>query len=326
MPYTKLQVLFTGLFTGLIFLILFAGCRDRKREHPFESGHPDRARNLDFSSSSAAPPPIKKTEAKKSGTDASASSVKDQEPLAAFDLIDLKKSDGLPEVSAVKIKKDPVYEKSKSFEAFSLIELIKALSGKDLSELDPNTQVKFICADGYTTSASLSKVKKGKAFIAVRDKEAPEGKDWIDLKQHGGNLHSPKPFYLIWASSEMQNARKYPWPYNLTNIELLPVEGAFGDAYPYGAPEKIKDAFLLFKQNCMSCHAVNKSGGSIGPELNVPRNVTTYWKESELAAFIKDPKSYRYNSKMASNKHLSDAQINSILDYLKYMKGKKVSL
>ena len=63
---------------------------------------------------------------------------------------------------------------------------------------------------------------------------------------------------------------------------------------------------------------MNLIGGRLGPELNVPKNITTYRSRSLLLAFMKHPQSFRAGSLMPPS-HLNDAQLNQVLDYLEAM-------
>ncbi|MFT4639418.1 MAG: cytochrome c2 [Verrucomicrobiales bacterium] len=69
---------------------------------------------------------------------------------------------------------------------------------------------------------------------------------------------------------------------------------------------KHRKGFDLFRKNCMVCHAIDGSGGTMGPELHSPRNVTEYWKEEMIPAFVKKPQSFRHNAKMPPMGHLGD--------------------
>jgi cytochrome c2 len=74
----------------------------------------------------------------------------------------------------------------------------------------------------------------------------------------------------------------------------------------------------LFKNRCQTCHAINKIGGKMGPELNYPKSVTTYWKTEDLKAFIQNPASYRNEVKMP-NLGIKPQEATEIVKYLTYM-------
>jgi len=60
----------------------------------------------------------------------------------------------------------------------------------------------------------------------------------------------------------------------------------------------------------------------MGPELNFPKNVTEYWDNNQLKAFIKNPASFRNNVKMPTL-NLSENEIEYITNYLQYMSKHK---
>ena len=80
------------------------------------------------------------------------------------------------------------------------------------------------------------------------------------------------------------------------------------------------NGFNLFRTHCMKCHSMNTVGGTMGPDFNVPRNITEYWKEEDIIAFAKNPKSIRANSNMPAMPSIPDPDYTEIIRYLKYMK------
>ena len=60
----------------------------------------------------------------------------------------------------------------------------------------------------------------------------------------------------------------------------------------------------------------------MGPELNYPKNVTEYWKETELVNYIVNPASFRHKVKMPTL-GITKQQSQEIVDYLKYMSERK---
>jgi mono/diheme cytochrome c family protein len=75
----------------------------------------------------------------------------------------------------------------------------------------------------------------------------------------------------------------------------------------------------------MKCHSLNGVGGLVGVELNVPKNITEYWKAEELAAFVAKPESFRRNGKMPGFEHLGEETITEILKYIQHMGRHKLS-
>ena len=94
------------------------------------------------------------------------------------------------------------------------------------------------------------------------------------------------------------SAQRFPWPYQIESIELVRANVFQNAEPPASASADAKKGYEAFKHTCMKCHSVNFVGGAMGGELNVPLNVTEYWKPKELLAFITNPKSVRATSKM----------------------------
>ena len=114
------------------------------------------------------------------------------------------------------------------------------------------------------------------------------------------------------------------FPFGVTQIKIVNKRSAFADATPEGGSDSVKRGFALFMETCVKCHSVNKVGGVMGPELNYPKSVVEYWKEGSLVGFIKNPSSYRNNSRMPSLSEVSDLDIGLIVAYLGYMSEHKV--
>jgi mono/diheme cytochrome c family protein len=74
------------------------------------------------------------------------------------------------------------------------------------------------------------------------------------------------------------------------------------------------DGEALFKKNCLGCHRFKGVGGSICPDLT---EVTKRRSDDWIRQQLKDPSVNNPNSKMPDFSHLSDKQIQAIIDYLK---------
>jgi mono/diheme cytochrome c family protein len=80
--------------------------------------------------------------------------------------------------------------------------------------------------------------------------------------------------------------------------------------------------FSVFARECVRCHAVNREGGRVGPDLNVPQSVVEYRPEAQLRAYIRDPRSFRYGN-MPAHPHLRDAELDGLLAYFRAMRARK---
>ena len=235
-------------------------------------------------------------------------------------MIDLRLADTFAgsDTVAIEVLHDHSLKTSKQYEAIPLLPLLqKAIAAHQLDTLI--TQVFFECKDGYIpTNSYLELSEKGGGFLAFRDLDAPPDQAWPD------NIRAAyAPFYLVWEDIPDED-HHLAWPYGLVQIRLEQAAEAFAALFPQDRPG-LAGAFLLYRENCLKCHAINGQGGLMGPEFNAPRNITDYWSRENIIAFARDPQSFRTGSKMPPITHLSDADFHQIVDYLQYLAARKAS-
>jgi len=235
-----------------------------------------------------------------------------------LDLLDLQAKNKLGKGTVVTIAKDPVYHKAKKYKAVNASILIK--NEIDLTKIDPkNTKIVFECRDGYKPEMPLELFLKANPYLAFQDVDAPKGAKWEPIIKDGNEMNA-EPFYIVYTSVSEKDSR-YKWPYNLVKIYLEPLNKSTLELYPL-KNRKLEKGYTLFKNQCLTCHSINGIGGTMGPELNYPRNVTEYWKEKELVDYIVNPASFRYKVKMPTL-GITKQQSQEIVDYLKYMSENK---
>jgi len=208
---------------------------------------------------------------------------------------------------------DPYYAGPKRFRACALEDVLAR--GFGAADAVAGGDVLLRAADGYTRAVSGDQLLLGGAFLAFSDADRAEGFAPIDRRQV-----DPAPFYLVWRGVGRNDTSAWPWPYQLAAIEIVPFERRFPHTVPEGAsPGSLpRRGYALFRDECSACHAINGEGGKVGPDLNVPRNITTYRPAAQLRAFIRRPQSFRYTS-MPSHEHLSADDLDALLAYLRYM-------
>lgn len=215
---------------------------------------------------------------------------------------------------------DPVYNSEKSFEGVSLLQLLKAAGYTPGQAAD---EVVLTASDGYAPSMPLEYLLDDQAVLVF----AESGKKDFEfaLVAQGKAMVSPAPFYLVWKRGKAVEKTR-PWPYQLVKLELVSFQQRYPKLYPTNAAQNSAayQGFLLFKQSCISCHSINLQGGELGPELNAPKNVTEYWTDDHLKAFIPNASGYRYKSKMPTFPQFSDKDIDHLVAYLKHMKSYKI--
>jgi len=128
----------------------------------------------------------------------------------------------------------------------------------------------------------------------------------------------------VWTGAEQADGHRYPWPYQLAAIEIARFEQRYPHTAPTGEPRESAawQGFAIFRRECVACHSVNGEGGSVGPELNVPRSIVEYRPAEQIEAFVRNPQSFRYTS-MPANPHLSDADLDALVAYFRAMSQRK---
>lgn len=214
---------------------------------------------------------------------------------------------------------DPSYNQQKNYRGFLFKELLQKAG---FPALDSDDTLVLTASDGYAPTLTAAQLQQQQPMLVFA--EADKADFSFTPLQQGKGMLSPAPFYLVWPGAG-KAAEQYAWPYQLVKIELIRFADRYAQVIPAStASAQVQQGFVLFKQNCLKCHSINLQGGVLGPELNAPKNVTEYWQAHDLKAFIRDPESYRYQSKMPAFRHFTDADIDALLAYLQQMKQQKI--
>lgn len=208
---------------------------------------------------------------------------------------------------------DPYYGTEKRWRAVPVAPVLRAVFGaEDLAAQE------FVlrASDGYTVPISGARLLEPGGYFALADADGP----WQPI---GPTKADPAPCYLVWTGTDQQSLDNHPRPWALASIAIEP----FGTVFPKVVPPPdsspaVTRGFELWRQQCVRCHAINQQGGRVGPELNVPRNITEYRDEAYLRAWIRDPSSFRPGA-MPSFGALTDDDLDALLAYLRAMAGAK---
>ncbi|REG99733.1 c-type cytochrome [Flavobacterium aquicola] len=243
------------------------------------------------------------------------------QPEMVLDLVALQTKNKLGKDTVVTVINDPVYHKTKKYQAVDALLLLK--KEVDLSKVDiKNTLIVFECIDGYKPEMPLELFLKTKSFLAFKDVDAPKGSNWEKILKNGNEMNAD-PFYLVYTSVSADN-QEYKWPYNVIKFHLESKNKNIEALQPKDDKTAMK-GFGLYQKHCITCHAINGIGGEMGPELNYPKSVTEYWKENELVDYIVNPASFRNKVKMPTL-GITKQESQNIVDYLKYMSEKKAEI
>lgn len=207
---------------------------------------------------------------------------------------------------------DPMYGKTKRYEAFRLAEVMDAAYTASWRE-HTDADVALVASDGYEAVASLNKLQESGGYLVFRDLDYPQ---WEPVGRHQAN---PGPFYVVWTGPEQTTEHAYPWPWQLAAVRII----RFADRYPAVVPQGADQnspayrGFITFKQRCVRCHAMDQQGGAIGPDLNAPRSIVEYRSAMMIKAFIRQPSAFRH-SYMPDHTDLSEQQLDQLIAYFQW--------
>ena len=206
---------------------------------------------------------------------------------------------------------DPIHKKHKRYSAVPFRALIEETFGKDVLE-QGWTSIAFVAEDGYEPIADISVFSAGEAFIAFEDLDEP---GWEPIAGYGVE---PGPFYMVWTDPEQKPKNGYPWPWQLNTIRLANFDKEYRDVIPADQADDsaVLKGYDIFRKRCIACHAIDRQGGSIGPDLGAPRRITDYRSDDMLKQFIRSASSFRY-SRMPNFLDLSDQQLDQLIQYFR---------
>ncbi len=216
---------------------------------------------------------------------------------------------------------DPYYGRRKSFYALPAA----CVLDRGFRAVPPIGGNLFLrAADGYVRATRTDPLHGGEAWFAYADAALTAGPDaapvWEPIDRREVD---PGPFYMIWSGPGQNDPHRFPWPYQLVAVEVAPLESEYPHLAPGAAPgTAAAQGFALFRDQCVSCHAINGDGGKVGPDLNVPRSIVEYRPVEQIRAYIRDPQSFRFTS-MPSHRHLSDADLDALVAYFEAMSKRK---
>jgi mono/diheme cytochrome c family protein len=212
---------------------------------------------------------------------------------------------------------DPYYEKRKSYRALPVRALLAAGFGPDAAFASHEYVLR--AKDGYTVPLSGDRLWEEGAYLAFADADVP---GWEPI---GPQKANPGPFYLVWKGDKQQSLDSHPRPWQLATIEIARFETVFPLTVPEGHPEgsPARKGFAIFRGECIRCHAMNRQGGRVGPELNVPRSIVEYRPTAQIRDYVRNPAAFRYGN-MPAHPQLSDGDLDSLIAYFEAMKSRKV--
>lgn len=212
---------------------------------------------------------------------------------------------------------DPYYGRRKRFRAIELEPVLRHAFGLSHAELAAESFV-LRATDGYAVPIPGARLLEGGAFVAIDDVDVP------GFAPIGPRRVSPAPAYLVWTNPGQRDLETHPRPWQLETIEIARFETLHPHTIPRGEPSDslASRGFELFRDRCSRCHAVNREGGRVGPDLNVPQSIVEYRPEAQIRAYVSDPRTFRYGA-MPANPDLTESDLDALLAYLRVMAGQK---
>jgi cytochrome c2 len=212
----------------------------------------------------------------------------------------------------------PFSEKMKNYEAFSIQDVLSAGFGPGWHAPE-YSHIAFSALDGYESVVEVARLTEKGGYLAFRDLDVASG--WEPIGKRNVN---PAPYFLVWTGEKQAELYDYPWPWQIATIKLVRFETQYPEVVPQGASpnSRVWNGFELFKTYCIACHAMNRQGGHVGPDLAAPRNITSYRSKKFLKEFIRKPSQFRY-TKMNSHEQLTDRDLEDLYAYLKFQGNKK---
>ena len=202
----------------------------------------------------------------------------------------------------------------KHYRGLAMAPILKAVYGELLSgKKGAYSEIVLEASDGYQAYGSVDTLLTDGGHIAFKDLDVKSG--WEPV---GREMASPAPYFLVWEREGQTTANGYPWPWNLGKIRLVKFADRYPNVYPKGKQKNSPEykGYQIFKSQCFRCHAINRQGGKIGPDLAAPKNIFEYRTDEFVRQFIIEPEKFRY-SKMPAHQHLSKDEIDSLISYLK---------
>ena len=217
---------------------------------------------------------------------------------------------------------DPNYGAHKRYRACRLADVFAFGFGASPRALG-SADVFIRAWDGYDRPVEAGRLAEDGAWLAFADADRSTGSElrWDPI---GPKAIDPAPAYLVWSKPAQRDQAAYPWVWQVAEFEVVEFRKKYPHVAPTGEPRDSPawQGFEVFRGECIACHAINREGGTTGPDLNVPQSIVEYRPPEQIKAYIHDPKTFRYGN-MPAHPDLTPTDLDALVAYFRAMARRK---
>jgi hypothetical protein len=168
------------------------------------------------------------------------------------------------------------------------------------------------CSDGFVTLLPLAVVRKYGPVVAS---EVRGERGWEPIPGPRG------PRYLVWPNRTLPEVDRDAavtsegWAWGVDGVEVVTSAAYLAPLKPEHPEASLDRGRAIWMRSCFHCHAVHGAGGLAGWDLSEPTVLWRYRTESDIARYLRDPRSVNPDGRMPAQP-LTPAQLDDLLAFL----------